>query len=60
MLVLGVRTGEKITINENVIIDFIKVRENTIRVSIDAPRDVVILRDKIQDKNSISPQKVDG
>lgn len=54
MLVLGVRTGEKITINENVIINFIKVRDNTIRVSIDAPREVVILRDSVEDKHKIS------
>lgn len=57
MLVLGVRTGEKITINENVIINFIKVRENTLRVSIDAPREVTILRDEVQDKYTLLPSR---
>lgn len=57
MLVLGVRTGEKITINENVIINFIKVRENTLRVSIDAPREVTILRDEVEDKYTLLPSR---
>lgn len=52
MLVLGIKTGQTLTINENVKITFIKVRDNTIRVSIDAPKDVKILRDAVIDKDN--------
>ena len=52
MLVLGIKTGESINIGENVKLTFVKVRENTIRVSIDAPREVTILREGVTDKNS--------
>lgn len=52
MLVLGIKTGQTLTINENVKITFIKVRDNTIRVSIDAPKDVKILRDAVVDREN--------
>ncbi|MFT5873206.1 MAG: carbon storage regulator [Clostridium sp.] len=51
MLALGIRTGETINIGDNIKITFIKVKDNTVRVSIDAPKDVIILRDGVQDKN---------
>ncbi|WP_291637616.1 carbon storage regulator [Clostridium sp.] len=51
MLALGIRTGETISIGDNIKITFIKVKDNTVRISIDAPRDVIILRDGVQDKN---------
>ncbi|WP_291635177.1 carbon storage regulator [Clostridium sp.] len=50
MLVLGIKTGEKITFNDDIIIKFIKVKDHTIRVSIDAPKNVVILRDGVINK----------
>ncbi|HDK7155787.1 TPA: carbon storage regulator [Clostridium botulinum] len=51
MLVLGIQTGESINIGEDIKLSFIKVRENTIRVTIDAPKDIAILRDGVEDKN---------
>ncbi|WFD08647.1 carbon storage regulator [Tepidibacter hydrothermalis] len=54
MLVLGIKPGEFISINENVKINFVKVKENTIRVAIDAPKEVTILREGVQDKNILT------
>ncbi|MFT5873202.1 MAG: carbon storage regulator CsrA [Clostridium sp.] len=51
MLVLGIKTGEKITFNDDIIIKFIKVKDRTIRVLIDAPKNVVILRDGVVNKD---------
>jgi len=51
MLVLGIKMGEAINISENIKINFIKVRENTIRVAIDAPREVTIFREGVEDEN---------
>ena len=50
MLVLGIQTGESLTIGENIKLNFIKVKENTVRVAIDAPKEVPILRDGVEDK----------
>ncbi|WFD08646.1 carbon storage regulator [Tepidibacter hydrothermalis] len=50
MLVLGIKTGETITIGDNVKITFVKVKENTTRVAIDAPREVTILREGVENK----------
>lgn len=58
MLVLGIKTGQTLTINENVKITFIKVRDNTIRVSIDAPKDVKILRDAVVDRDNAKSDAV--
>jgi len=51
MLVLGIKTGEKITFNDDIIINFIKVKDHTIRISIAAPKNVVILRDGVVNKD---------
>lgn len=51
MLALGIKTGQTLNIGDNIKITFIKVKDNTIRVSIDAPRDVIILREGVEDKN---------
>ncbi len=53
MLVLGIKTGETITIGDNVKISFMKVKENTTRVAIEAPKEVTILREGVQDKNKV-------
>ncbi|WP_434297631.1 carbon storage regulator [Clostridium sporogenes] len=51
MLVLGRQTGESINIGEDIKLSFVKVKEKTIRVAIDAPKDIAILRDGVEDKN---------
>ncbi|WMJ79598.1 carbon storage regulator [Clostridium sp. MB40-C1] len=58
MLVLGVRTGESIVIDGNIKLTFVKVKENTVRVMIDAPKEVPILRDGVEDKNKSLKNKV--
>ena len=54
MLVLGVKPGEFITIDDNIKINFIKVKENITRVAIEAPKEVTILREGVQDKNCLT------
>lgn len=53
MLVLGVKAGQTISIDDNIKLTFVKVKENTIRVAIDAPKEVTILRQNVQDKNKL-------
>ena len=51
MLALGIKTGQTLNIGDNIKVTFIKVKDNIIRVAIDAPKDVTILREGVEDKN---------
>lgn len=47
MLVLSRKPGEKIQIGDNVTITIVRIGPNTVRLGIDAPRDMNIVRDEI-------------
>ncbi len=47
MLVLTRKTREQIQIGENVVITILKVKGQTVRVGIEAPRDVRVLRSEL-------------
>lgn len=49
MLILGVKLGETISINDNIKVKVVKVSEGNLRIAIDAPKDVVILREGVED-----------
>jgi carbon storage regulator len=55
MLVLSRKVGEQIKIGKDIVVDILKIEGNTIRIGIDAPKDVTILRmevfEKIQREN---------
>ncbi|EJO5349277.1 carbon storage regulator [Clostridium botulinum] len=57
MLVLGIQTGESLNIGENIKLSFIKVKENTVRIAIDAPREIPILRDGVENKEKVLKNK---
>ncbi len=47
MLVLSRKPGEKILIGDNVTITIVRIGPNTVRLGIDAPRDMNIIRDEL-------------
>lgn len=47
MLILNRKTGESIIIGEDIEITIVEVQENRVKIGIDAPRDVNILRKEI-------------
>jgi carbon storage regulator len=47
MLVLSRKPGEKIHIGENVTITIVRIGPNTVRLGIDAPKDMNIARDEL-------------
>ncbi|MBX9695321.1 MAG: carbon storage regulator [Cyanobacteria bacterium] len=47
MLVLSRKPGEKILIGENVTITIVRIGPNTVRLGIEAPRDMNIVRDEL-------------
>ena len=48
MLVLGRKTGETITIGDNIKVSVIKLEGGRVRLGIDAPEDVRILRAELE------------
>jgi carbon storage regulator CsrA len=47
MLVLTRKVGEKLIINDNITVTIVEVKGNRIRIAIDAPKDVPILRGEL-------------
>lgn len=47
MLVLSRKSGEKIRIGEDVAITVVRIGPNTVRLGIEAPRDMSILREEL-------------
>ncbi len=50
MLVLSRKEGEGIYLNDNIKITVVEINRNQIKLGIDAPRDVSIVRDEIMDR----------
>ena len=47
MLVLSRLKDEKIIIGENIVVTIVEVRGNKVRIGIEAPRDVRVLREEL-------------
>jgi carbon storage regulator len=47
MLVLSRKQGESIRINDNITINIVSVGPGRVKLSIDAPRDVIVLRKEL-------------
>ena len=52
MLILTRRVGESIFIGDNIKIQVVQVQRGNVRISIDAPKEVLILRSELKDKVS--------
>lgn len=53
MLVLSRKPGEKIHLGDSITITIVRIGPNTVRVGIDAPRDVKIVREELQESITI-------
>ncbi|MDO4584411.1 MAG: carbon storage regulator [Planctomycetia bacterium] len=47
MLVLSRKVGEKILIGENVVITVVRITQGTVRIGVDAPRDMAVIRKEV-------------
>ncbi|WP_459556495.1 carbon storage regulator [Lacunimicrobium album] len=48
MLVLSRKSGEKIQIGENISLTIVRIGPNSVRIGIEAPREMSILREELQ------------
>lgn len=51
MLVLGRKPGEYVVIGEDIIVKVVKSEDGDLRLAIDAPRDVSIVRGEVHEAN---------
>jgi len=56
MLVLSRKPGEKILIGDKVQITIVRIGPNTVRLRIDAPRDMNIVRDELRNGGAESTE----
>ncbi len=64
MLVLTRKNGEKIKIGDNIYISVLEISKSGVRIGIDAPKNIEILRyevfERIQNENIIAAEKADS
>ena len=54
MLVLGRKSMERIQIGDSVVVTVLEIRGNKVRIGIDAPREIQVIRAELQDRTSDS------
>ena len=50
MLVLSRKKEEKICIGDNIVITIVEVRGGVVRIGVDAPKDIKVLRQELEEK----------
>ena len=53
MLVLSRKQTESIVINDNIVVTILSVRGNTVRLGVEAPREVPVLRSELDRRQTI-------
>jgi len=52
MLVLSRKTGEKILIGDDISITVVRVAQGMVRIGVDAPHEMTIVREEIKDRDN--------
>jgi carbon storage regulator len=60
MLVLSRKPGEKILIGDNVTVTIVRIGPNTVRIGIEAPRDMNIVREELCEPAGHVDEQVNG
>jgi len=56
MLVLSRKVGEKILIGDNIAVTVVRVAQGIVRLGVEAPREMPIVREEIKDQLAEDPQ----
>ena len=57
MLVLSRKAGERILIGEDVVINIVRIGPNTVKIGIEAPKSVNIIREELCETVGASPER---
>ncbi len=57
MLVLSRKQAERIRLGESIVVTVVRVSGDKVRLGIEAPPDVLVLRDELQASNSVELKK---
>ena len=60
MLVLSRKPNERIVIADDIVVQILAVNGGRVRVGIDAPRDMLVLRDELEPHESVGSGATDG
>jgi carbon storage regulator len=52
MLVLSRKVGERILIGENIAITVVRIGQGGVRIGIDAPNDLIVVREELADEST--------
>lgn len=55
MLVLSRKVGEKILIGDNISVTVVRVAQGTVRIGVEAPHDLPIVREELKDSSQDKP-----
>jgi len=56
MLVLSRKVGEKILIGDNISVTVVRVAQGTVRIGVEAPQELPIVREEIKDQQRTGPR----
>jgi carbon storage regulator len=56
MLVLSRKAGERILIGEDIVINIVRIGPNTVKIGIEAPKSVNIIREELCETVGVSPE----
>lgn len=57
MLVLSRKPGERIMIGENIAITVVRISQGTVRIGVEAPRDMAVIREEVASRDNALPEK---
>lgn len=60
MLILTRKAGERIFIGDNITITIVRADQHSVRIGIDAPKDVTILREEVARRNTDNSNRKEG
>ena len=55
MLVLSRKESERIRVGDSIVVTIVRVSGDKVRIGIEAPRDVIVLRDELGPKPAATP-----